>query len=83
MTQQRAAVVFTDPPCNVPTEGHASGLGEKQHRDFATACGEMSRTEFTDFFGHGLQATGQRQPRRRDSLSVHRLAPRRRTPGGG
>jgi len=51
MTQQRAAVVFTDPPCNVPTDGHASGLGEKQHRDFATACGEMSRAEFTDFFG--------------------------------
>jgi DNA modification methylase len=51
MTQQRAAVVFTDPPCNVPADGHASGLGEKQHRDFATACGGMSRAKFTDFFG--------------------------------
>jgi len=51
MTQQRAAVVFTDPPCNVPADCHASGLGEKQHRDFATACGGMSRAKFTDFFG--------------------------------
>jgi DNA modification methylase len=51
MTQQRAAVVFTDPPYNVPIDGHASGLGKKQHRDFAMACGEMSPAEFTDFLG--------------------------------
>src|SRR5271170_4367551 len=51
MTQQRAAVVFTDPTCNVPVDGHTSQLGKKQHRDFTMACGEMSRAEFTDFFG--------------------------------
>lgn len=51
MNQQRAAVVFTDPPYNVPIDGHASGLGKKQHHDFAMACGEMSRAEFTDFLG--------------------------------
>ena len=49
MNQQRAAVVFTDPPYNVPIDGHASGLGKKQHHDFAMACGEMSRAEFTNF----------------------------------
>jgi len=49
MTQQRAAMVFTEPRYNVPINGHASGLGKKQHRDFAMACGEKSRTEFTDF----------------------------------
>lgn len=49
MSQQLAAVVFTDPPYNVPIDGHASGLGKKQHRDFAMACGEMSRAEFTEF----------------------------------
>jgi ParB-like chromosome segregation protein Spo0J len=51
MTQQRAAVVFTDPLCNVPTHGHALGRGEKQRRDFPTACGDMSRAEYTDFLG--------------------------------
>jgi DNA modification methylase len=51
MNQQRAAVVFTEPPYNVPIDGHASGLGKKQHRDFAMACGEMSPAEFTDFLG--------------------------------
>lgn len=49
MAQQLAAVVFTDPPYNVPIDGHASGLGKKQHPDFAMACGEMNKAEFTDF----------------------------------
>jgi DNA modification methylase len=49
MTQQLAAVVFTDPPYNVPIDGHASRLGKKQPRDFAMACGETNRAEFTDF----------------------------------
>jgi len=49
MSQQLAAVVFTDPPYHVPVDGHASELGKKQHRDFPMACGEMSRAEFTDF----------------------------------
>jgi DNA modification methylase len=49
MAQQLAAVVFTDPPYNVPIDGHASGLGKKQHSDFAMACGEMNKAEFTDF----------------------------------
>jgi len=49
MTQKLAAVVFTDPPYNVPIDGHASGLGKKQHRDFAMACGEMTAAKFTEF----------------------------------
>jgi DNA modification methylase len=49
MTKQLADIVFTDPPYNVPIDGHASGLGKKQHRDFGMACGEMSQAEFTDF----------------------------------
>ncbi len=51
MSQQRAAVVFTEPPCDVPIAGHASGSGKKQRRDLAMACGEMKRVECTDFFG--------------------------------
>jgi hypothetical protein len=27
MCEERAAAVFSDPPYNVPIEGHASGLG--------------------------------------------------------
>jgi DNA modification methylase len=49
MQDEQAAVVFTDPPYNVPIDGHASGLGATRHRDFAMACGEMSAAEFTAF----------------------------------
>lgn len=44
-----AQMVFTDPPYNVPIQGHVSGLGKFQHREFAMAAGEMSRAEFTAF----------------------------------
>jgi DNA modification methylase len=49
MGDQFASVVFTDPPFNVPIDGHATGLGKKQHREFAMACGEMTKAEFTEF----------------------------------
>jgi DNA modification methylase len=42
-------MVFTDPPYNVPIEGHASGLGSIHHRTFAMASGEMNPPEFTEF----------------------------------
>ncbi len=44
-----AQMVFTDPPYNVPIEGHVSGLGKVKHREFAMASGEMSEDEFTAF----------------------------------
>jgi DNA modification methylase len=46
---EKAQMVFTDPPYNVPIEGHVSGLGKVQHREFAMASGEMSIAEFTGF----------------------------------
>ena len=49
MGARRAAMVFTDPPYNVPIEGHASGLGRVRHQDFVMASGEMSDAEFTEF----------------------------------
>ena len=49
MGARRAAMVFTDPPYNVPIEGHASGLGRVRHKDFVMASGEMSDAEFTEF----------------------------------
>ena len=49
MDKRQAAMVFTDPPYNVPIDGHATGLGAVRHTDFAMACGEMSEAEFTQF----------------------------------
>jgi DNA modification methylase len=46
---EEAAMVFTDPPYNVPIGGHVSGLGAIRHREFAMASGEMTRQEFTAF----------------------------------
>jgi DNA modification methylase len=53
--EERAAMVFTDPPYNVPIEGHASGLGATHHRPFPMASGEMDRSEFTAFLGQTLR----------------------------
>ena len=44
-----AQMIFTDPPYNVPIEGHVSGLGKVKHREFAMASGEMPEAEFTTF----------------------------------
>jgi DNA modification methylase len=49
MDGKQARMVFTDPPYNVPIEGHVSGLGKVKHREFAFASGEMSHAEFTAF----------------------------------
>ncbi|ACL55902.1 site-specific DNA-methyltransferase [Methylobacterium nodulans] len=49
-----ADLVFTDPPYNVPIEGHVSGLGATKHRDFAMASGEMNEAEFTAFLARFL-----------------------------
>jgi DNA modification methylase len=47
--QDRAEMVFTDPPYNVRIDGHVSGLGRVRHREFAMASGEMTEDEFTAF----------------------------------
>ena len=43
MAGERARMVFTDPPYNVPIDGHAGGLGRIKHREFAMVAGEMTR----------------------------------------
>ena len=45
----KARMVFTDPPYNVPIDGHVGGSGRIRHREFAMAAGEMTCTEFTSF----------------------------------
>ena len=49
MAGQKAQMVITDPPYNVPIDGHVCGLGTIKHRDFQMASGEMSREQFTEF----------------------------------
>ena len=51
---EQAQMVFTDPPYNVPINGHVSGLGEARHREFAMASGEMSEAEFAAFLQSGF-----------------------------
>src|SRR5207248_2798267 len=46
MEHEKASAIFTDPPYNVPIDGHASGLGAVQHREFTMASGEMTEAQF-------------------------------------
>jgi DNA modification methylase len=56
LDQNKASMIFTDPPYNVPITGHVSGLGRQKHREFAMASGEMTPEQFQAFlqnvFGH-------------------------------
>jgi len=54
MDAERAGAIFTDPPYNVPIDGHASGLGAVHHRPFPMASGEMNKPEFTTFLARAL-----------------------------
>jgi hypothetical protein len=49
LDKKRASVVFTDPPYNVPIDGHVSGNGVIHHREFPMASGEMSEADFISF----------------------------------
>jgi hypothetical protein len=42
----------------VAIEGNVGGLGKVQHRDFAMACGEMDREQFTAFLSATLNTFG-------------------------
>ena len=54
----KAALVFTDPPYNVPINGHVCGSGAIKHREFAMASGEMSEDAFTTFLSSAFGALG-------------------------
>jgi DNA modification methylase len=57
---EQVDLVFTDPPYNVPIDGHVSGLGAVKHREFAFASGEMSEAQFTTFLTESLGAMANR-----------------------
>lgn len=54
MREQRARMVFTDPPYNVPIDGFTGGLGQVKHREFEMAAGEMDEEQFTSFLATSL-----------------------------
>ncbi|MEQ1523070.1 MAG: DNA methyltransferase [Aestuariivirga sp.] len=54
MQGEKAEMVFTDPPYNVPIDGHVGGLGKTTHREFAMASGEMTSDEFTQFLAEAF-----------------------------
>jgi len=54
MGDERADLLFTDPPYNVPIDGHVIGLGRIRHREFAMGVGEMSAEAFTSFLQQTL-----------------------------
>lgn len=55
MGSEKADLVFTDPPYNVPIDGHVCGSGRIRHREFAMGVGEMSEAAFTAFLTDALK----------------------------
>ncbi|MBV6486863.1 MAG: hypothetical protein GHHEDOFH_00800 [Pseudorhodoplanes sp.] len=53
--EERAQLVFTDPPYNVRINGHVGGSGAIKHREFPMASGEMTQSEFTAFLGKAFE----------------------------
>jgi hypothetical protein len=47
MGDDKARILFTDPPFNLAIQGHVGGAGRIKHREFAMASGEMSQAQFT------------------------------------
>lgn len=54
MQNERADMIFTDPPYNVKIDGNVCGLGSVKHREFAMATGEMSEDQFVRFLTETL-----------------------------
>lgn len=52
---EKVDLVFTDPPYNVPIDGHVCGSGRIRHREFAMGVGEMSQDAFTGFLADALK----------------------------
>jgi len=55
MGEERAAMVFTDPPYDVPIDGHASGLGAIHHHPFPMVSGEMDEATFIAFLAEACR----------------------------
>jgi hypothetical protein len=62
LDSDQPSLIITDPPYNVPIQGHVRSSGSAKHREFAMAAGEMTSSEFADFltisFGHAVATAG-------------------------
>jgi DNA modification methylase len=54
LPNERAQLVFIDPPYNVKIRGHVSGNGRVKHREFEQASGEKTCAQFTKFLEESL-----------------------------
>jgi DNA modification methylase len=52
-----AQMVISDPPYNVPIDGHVCGSGKIHHDEFKMASGEMTAGEFTAFLNTAFYHT--------------------------
>lgn len=59
LSDEAVDLIFTDPPYNVPIDGHVCGLGRVRHREFAMGTGEMSEAAFTAFLAETLGAAAK------------------------
>jgi len=55
MAGEKSRMVFTDPPYNVPIDGHVGGSGKIKHREFAMASGDMNEDQFTNFLASSFR----------------------------
>jgi DNA modification methylase len=54
LQKHAAAMIFADPPYNVPIASHVTGLGKIRHREFHMASGEMTERQFKRFLSKSL-----------------------------
>ncbi|MAI07896.1 MAG: DNA methylase N-4 [Magnetococcales bacterium] len=59
MGKDKAQAVFTDPPYNVPVDGHVCGNGKVKHKEFAMASGEMTQEQFIQFLAQFMNLSVQ------------------------
>jgi len=55
LSDERAAMVFTDPPYNVPIDGHASGLGAIQPSALPDGLGRDGWSRITSFLSEAFR----------------------------
>jgi DNA modification methylase len=58
--QDSAQLIFTDPPYNVPIDGHVCGSGRIRHREFSMGAGEMDKAVFAHFLAAALTPAAER-----------------------
>ncbi|MBY6083825.1 ParB N-terminal domain-containing protein [Ruegeria arenilitoris] len=76
-------IVFTDPPYNVPVNGHVRSGNSAEHREFAMASGEMTDSEFRGFLSGAITQLFDCLPNGGIADDLHGLASYRRTDYGG